>query len=145
MFKNMKEKYAKNTLVFNIIIALVLVGVSYYIGYQKGAGSNSSQYAAGNGGGMRAGGANRGNGLINGSVIAKDDTSITVQGRDGSSKIVLYSPTSQVMKSTSGSISDVVIGSQIMVQGKANSDGSVVAQTIQIRPNMPKTASTTTQ
>ena len=74
-----------------------------------------------------------------GKVISKDDTSITVKGRDGSSKIVLYTPTTQVMKSTSGSSTDITVGSQVLVQGKTNSDGSVTAQNISIRPTMPKT------
>ncbi len=135
----MKEKCTKKSMVVYIIIVLVLVCGSYYMGYQGGKNSSSSQMAGGYGnGGQRNGGGNRGGGMVNGDVISKDDTSITVKGRDGSSKIILYSGSTQVMKSTSGASTDISIGSQIIVQGKANTDGSVTAQTIQIRPNMPK-------
>ena len=135
----MSEKITKKTLMSAGAIAIVLMIGCYYLGYQNGKSSTPNQFAGANGG-MRGGNFNRGNGMTNGSVLSKDDTSITVQGRDGSSKIVLYSPSTQIMKSTEGTIADVVAGSQVIVNGKSNADGSVTASTIQIRPNMPKPA-----
>lgn len=44
------------------------------------------------------------------------------------------------MKSASGSAADVAVGSSIVVTGSKNSDGSVTAQSIQIRPDMPAPA-----
>ena len=73
-------------------------------------------------------------GLINGSIIAKDATSITVSLRQGGSKIVFYDSQSEVGKTVLGSADDLAIGKNVMVSGKTNADGSVSAQTIQIRP-----------
>ena len=135
------KQIKKEHLIASIAVIIVLMSGCYYLGYQSGKNSITNQFASGMmGGGARNGGAGRnGGGNANGEIISKDDTSITVKGRDGSSKIVLYTPSTQVMKSTSGSSTDIIVGSQVLVQGKTNSDGSVTAQNISIRPNMPKT------
>lgn len=135
------KQVKKEHLIASIAVAIVLMSGCYYMGYQSGKNSITNQFANGMpGGGTRNGGMGRNiGGNANGEVISKDDTSITVKGRDGSSKIVLYTPTTQVMKSTSGSSTDITVGSQVLVQGKTNSDGSVTAQNISIRPTMPKT------
>ena len=129
-------------MVTGIVIAVVLMIGCYYLGYHNGKGSVTQTASAGMRGG--AGGFNRGGmggaGAVTGTVLSKDATSITVQGRDGSSKIVLYATSTQFAKSTSGTIDDVPVGAQVVVVGKTNSDGSVTAQSVQIRPNMPKPA-----
>lgn len=73
----------------------------------------------------------------NGEIISKDDKSITVKLRDGGSKIVFFSDTTQISKMAEGSRSDVEIGEQVIVSGSANSDGSITANTIQLRPSLP--------
>ncbi len=80
-------------------------------------------------GGNRAAG-----GFVTGEVLSRDEGSVTVKLRDGGSKIVFVSDKTQVMKSADGSISDVIVGSQVMITGTANADGSVSAQTVQLRP-----------
>ena len=138
----MNEKKYKQHLTIWVIATVILIGASYFAGSSHGkslAAANATALRGQFGGaGMRTG-ANRfaGGGLVTGSVLSKDDTSMTIKSRDGSSKIVLYSGTTQVMKSTAGASSDVAIGSQVSVQGTQNSDGSVTAQSIQIRPDMP--------
>ena len=73
--------------------------------------------------------------FLAGEVIAKDATSITVKMRDGSSKIVFYSETTEFSKFVSGVSTDLGVGKMVMIGGKTNSDGSITAQTIQIRPS----------
>jgi hypothetical protein len=85
--------------------------------------------------GLRGGGVSEG--FASGEVIAKDDKSITIKLRDGGSKIIFLSGSTEVTKSAQGSAQDISIGTQISTNGTANSDGSVTAQMIQIRPKTP--------
>lgn len=78
-----------------------------------------------------------GSNLSNGEIIAKDDKSITVKLRDGGSKIIFYSETTEISKFASGATSDLEIGKTITVNGTANQDGSITARSIQIRPEIP--------
>lgn len=96
-------------------------------GGQRGAGTP--------GGGVQNGGAGDFSG---GQITAKDDTSVTVKTRNGSSQIVFFSPSTTVGKSVSGSTSDLSVGQEIMANGKNNPDGSLSATGIQIRPDMPQ-------
>ncbi len=82
---------------------------------------------------MRGGGAGNG-GFLSGTVAAKDSESITLDTRDGSSHVVLVTPMTSVLKSVSGSMSDVSVGSTVIVSGTTNSDGSISANLIQLRP-----------
>jgi hypothetical protein len=75
-----------------------------------------------------------GGGLLSGTVAAKDSGSITVNTRDGSSHVVLITPATTVSKSVTGALIDVSTGSTIIVSGTTNSDGSVSASLIQLRP-----------
>ena len=111
-------------------------------------GGQSGQFSQGRGG--RVGGGN-----VFGQIIAKDANSITVQlnvpsgpnttgtttNTGTGSKIVLYTNTTTVAKTVSGTSNDLAAGTEVSVQGIANPDGSVSAQTISIRPtqiNPPK-------
>lgn len=134
-----------------IIVGVVVVGaVAFYGGMKYGENKTVATTAAvgqgqrGNGqfgggaAGGRAGGGNRGGaGFANGEVASADATSLTVKMRDGSSKIIILSSSTQVLKSISGAVTDVAVGSQVTVTGSGNPDGSITAQSIQIRPNMP--------
>jgi hypothetical protein len=87
------------------------------------------------------GGANETNGgFATGQITAQDSTSITLKMRDGSTKIVFFSPSTSVGKSVSGAASDLAVGQNVMVNGTNNSDGSIAAQNIQIRPDQPAQA-----
>lgn len=125
-----------------IVGGVVLVGISFFGGVKYDQ-SKSTSLVSTNGqtrmagiGGMRG---TRGAGAFNGasgSVVAKDATSITIGLRDGTgSKIVFLSASTTVMKTTNGTVNDLIVGKEVSVNGSANPDGSINAQSIQLRPN----------
>lgn len=123
------------------LVTLVIVGVGAFYGgmtYAKSQTPARGQFANGQfmGNGQLPGGSIRGGngGFTAGEVISKDETSITIKMQDGSTKIVLIGSSVQVMKSATGSIDDLTVGTQVTITGSANSDGSVTAQSVQIRP-----------
>lgn len=73
-------------------------------------------------------------GFASGEILAKDSASITVKLRDGGTKIVFFSDATEIGKFTSGAAADLEVGKAVTVVGKANADGSIAAQTIQLRP-----------
>ena len=97
------------------------------LGANAGAG-----FRGGAGGGQRGGG-----GFTAGEIIAKDDKSVTVKLQDGGSKIVFLSDSTKITKSAAGALSDLEIGKNISINGRANSDGSATAHSIQLRPKTP--------
>jgi hypothetical protein len=151
---NMKKQFP-----LLIIGALVIAGVSFYGGMLYSTSSSSMRSANGagfqqfrNGGGgeantqgaFRRGGPGGMGGFTAGEILFKDDKSITVKLRDGGSKIVFYSGSTTIGKMADGTAADLEVGKDVMVAGSANADGSVNAQSIQIRPLplMPTATST---
>lgn len=130
------------------IIAVLALGGSFYSGMKYDQSKNSAlvgtnmgtfsaqgrQAGFGGGNGATTRGMRGAGGGTAGNIVAKDATSITVQMRDGSSRTVFFTATTPFLKSTSGSADDLKIGETVTVMGTANSDGSVSAQSIQIRP-----------
>ncbi len=124
------------------IIGVVILGGTFYGGmvYGKSSTPSRGQFAGGqfapNANGTRGTGARMGmnGGFTAGEIISKDATSVTIKMQDGSTKIVLVATSTQVMKSSVGSQNDLITGANITITGTANSDGSVTAQSVQIRP-----------
>lgn len=132
-----------------IALGVVLAGGSFFGGMKYGESSaaqgrqtrlqgqggqaNFVQFAGGMGAGIRVGGAS-GSGFASGEAIAKDATGITLKMRDGGSKIIITSGSTQVMKTTSGTLADIGIGEEITAIGTTNADGSMTALSLQIRP-----------
>lgn len=132
-----------------LILAIIVVGgLAFYGGMkygQKNANGGTSNLAnltpeqqqqrfaqmAGSGSGRRVG---QGGGVASGEIIAKDDKSVTIKLQSGGSQIVFLSSTTQVGKFVTGSAGDLIIGENVMANGSANTDGSITAQSIQIRP-----------
>jgi hypothetical protein len=139
-----------------IIIIVVIVAAGAFFGgmkYGQGKSSNLSrgnfqdfanmspeerqqrmQQTGANVGGIRAG--NRGNGFATGEILSKDDKSITVKLSDGGSKIIFFSDTTEVGKFIDGTPTDLEVGKTVTVNGTTNQDGSITAQSIQMRPEI---------
>ena len=129
-----------------VAIVVIVVAIAAFFGGMKYAQSqttaaNSAQIGVaglqGGQGRIRAGNFGQSANATSGQILSMDDKSITVQLRAGGSKIIFYSPSSKITKSVDGVASDLKVGENIMANGTANSDGSLTAQTIQLRPDMP--------
>lgn len=146
---NRKENMKLKKLILPIIIGLVLFAGGFWTGtyYQKnhtnsktadGAPSGFSKDSSdkkptgtppsgGNGGGQGGGG-------VSGEIISKTDDSLTIKTSDGSTKTVYYSSSTTISKNTTGSSSDLAVGTSVSVMGETNSDKSVTGKTIMIMP-----------
>lgn len=82
--------------------------------------------------GMRGTGGPGGGSMITGSIMAVDDSGITVKTGDGSTKIILVAGSTAISLTKEGSKSDLVTGVAVVVSGTANSDGTVTAGSIML-------------
>jgi hypothetical protein len=134
-------------IIISIVVCVAIAGISFWGGmvYARKnitSANTSRQGQFGQGGfnqnssgkmvqGARGG---IGGGAVSGEIISKDDTSMTIKIRDGGSKIVFFSPVSKVEKTVDGTVADITVGKTVMITGTPNSDGSINAASIQIRP-----------
>ncbi len=134
------KKFGSKEIASAAAVLIIACGVSFWGGMKYRTHTLTSMRGTfmqgmGGQGGTRAGVRGGMNGsFVTGDIIASDQTSITVKMRDGSSKIVLVPASASVLKSTAGSATDLVVGQSVTVTGTANADGSLNAQTVQIRP-----------
>jgi hypothetical protein len=130
-----------NKIIVVIVGTVIIAGGSFYAGLVYGKTTNpitarAGQFAGGAGfaGGRGAGARGVSGSFVSGQVLSSDNTSITVKLRTGGSQIILLSSSTTVMKSTEGSIKDIMTGEQITAMGSQNADGSITAGSIQVRP-----------
>lgn len=147
------EKNITKLLPTILVASLILDGIMFFGGYKYAqskasiANKNIGDYQAGGTGNFRQGALGRGarvaggmmGGFLSGEILSKDITSMTVKMRDGSSKIVLLSTSTKVLKSITGTNNDLKIGQTVVITGDINADGSVSAQSLQLRDASPTT------
>jgi len=132
-----------------LVTALVAGGIMFYIGFKYGqnqkttsglsAQDRQQRFGQGSAGrGNRFGGAT-GGGFVSGEIISKDDKSITVKLRDGGSKIIFFSDSTKIMKEVDAKNEDLKVGDNVTGNGTGNQDGSINAQTLQLRTDMATT------
>ena len=135
----------KNNKIIAAVVVVVLLGASFYGGMVYGKSSTPARgafaagatgtFARGTGTAGARGGLGAGGGFTAGQVISNSGTSISIQQQNGSSsELVLLSPSTQILKSAAGTASDLTPGAEVTVTGTSNSDGSLSATSIQIRP-----------
>ena len=120
-------------IILAVLVAVVLGGAGFYSGmvYAKGQGrGGAGTRTAGTMFQMRGGA----DGFTSGQIINKDTSSITIKMQDGSTKIVLVGTSTQISKTSVGAMSDLSSGTDVVVTGSTNSDGSITAQNVQTRP-----------
>lgn len=135
-----KNNMNKNFIIGAVIALVIVGGASFYGGmtYANNQTPARGSFAGGQFSGTSTGasrmGGRAGSGFTSGKIISTGNGSITVQVQSGSTQIVLVGGSTSILKSVSGALSDLTVGTNIIVAGTSNSDGSLSASSIQIRP-----------
>ena len=129
----------QKTIIGAVVAVIIVGGGAFYAGmvYRKGQAPQHGQFGTGQFAGRTGAGARgtAGGSFTAGQIVSSANGSITIQAAMGSStEIVLISNSTQILKSVSGSMSDLTQCANVVVTGSMNSDGSLTAQSIQIRP-----------
>lgn len=66
-------------------------------------------------------------------MLSVNGNTITVKLASGGSQVAVLAPSTQYRKAVDGTSADVAVGSQVTITGTTNSDGSLTAQSVQIR------------
>jgi hypothetical protein len=141
------------TIMMGIVIAVIFGGGGYYVGHQSAATASSAPTNTptfGQNGGGRGGSRFGGGGFTGGTILSIGNGSLTIELPSSTSttattgsKIVLFDTTTQVSEMQSVPASKFTVGQNVIVTGAANSDGSVTATSIQVRPTRIERPATT--
>jgi hypothetical protein len=125
------------SIIILIIVFVLLSAGFFYAGMKYGSSKSAAGTQRFQQMGSKTGAGNLQNkgGLTSGDIVAKDDKSITIKLSNGGSKIIFLSATTQVNKFAAGTIDDLQIGTAVSVSGTSNTDGSLTAQSVQLRPS----------
>ena len=142
---------SKNYIISIVVIVVVVAGLAFYGGLKYGQSSfkvgtpptsNIGPRNFQSGQGSQAGGMTQKNGrafggMVTGQIISADSNSLTIKSQDGGSRIVFLSASTTISKIASGTRKDLVIGADVIVNGASNTNNSINAQVIQLRPAAP--------
>lgn len=144
---------SKKAWIWGVIVIIVVAGAGFWGGMTYAQSSSSASRFSGTGGagfagragaggftgGTFAGGA--GGGATVGTVIAVGNGTFTVQLPSSTSttattgtKLVLVDSATEIDELESVPVSSLQVGQTVTVSGTANSDGSVTASSVMIRP-----------
>lgn len=136
-----KSDGVKNKQLITTVVVALIVGVAGFFGgtqYQKTKRPAVGALGAARGGVAGAATTRRfgagGNNFVSGTVQSQNGQQITIQLAAGGSRIVILPPSAQVGKFAAASSTDISVGNMVTVTGTDNSDGSITAQNVQIRP-----------
>lgn len=137
----------KKNILIVVVVAIVAAGAAFLGGTkyaESSRGSQNNRLNTGRTASNSVNGTNRRPGATGGfgtngnaatgEIISRDATSISIKLRDGGSKIIFYSSSTPVTKTIRGTAADLAVGEPVMILGGANQDGSISAQSIQLRP-----------
>jgi preprotein translocase subunit YajC len=126
----------KNKIISLIVAFIVVAGIAYYAGTKsvatparpaRTANFSMASSTARGGRGMFGGG-------VSGQILSIDTNSLTIKSQDGGSRIVFLIASTTINKISAGSVKDLTVGTNVSVNGSNNTDNSINAQMIQIRP-----------
>ena len=119
-----------------VLVVVFYAGISY--GKSQALATQSANAIRGGRGNFGGRGGRIAGGFLGGEIITKDAQSITLKLTDGGSKIIFYTDQTKVMKAIDGTTADLVVGKNVSINGTTNADGSINAQSVQIRTAPPK-------
>ena len=141
------KSFNKNQVIGVAIALIVFLGIGYWAGAATHATAGRGSYAAGMGAGSFAGRTGAAGGAAGargsraagfaattGSILSVDGNSLTITIPTGGTKIVYFASSTSILKSVAGAPSDLSAGTNVIISGTTAPDGSVVAQSIQVRP-----------
>jgi hypothetical protein len=133
---NKNNMNTKNNIIIGGVVLVILAFAGGMMYGRTHAPVSASMKVPGNFQSMRAGSRQMG-GMVAGQIISKDDMGVTVKLPTGGSKVILMGTSTPVSKTAAGSYNDIVVGAEVVITGSTNTNGSVNATSVQLRPELP--------